>query len=147
MKPIWSFVILLAISAVSLPTASVAQSYQAINRLQVFPLGGGDFEVIEARGEGARGMWCAAADYVKARFGQGTTGRIYVKTARGPSVSRPGRKGVVFTLDPNSLAQPASQSLAVTVRSVGVGLPTNHALQFCRDYLLELDDILYRHKR
>ena len=87
MKRIWSFVILLAISAVSLPTASVAQSYQAINRLQVFPLGGSDFEVIEARGEGARGMWCAAADYVKARFGQGTTGRIYVKTARGPSVS------------------------------------------------------------
>lgn len=147
MKLIWSFFIVIAMGAASAPTPSAAQSYQAINRLQVNPLSGTDFEVIEARGEGARGMWCAAADYVKARYGQGTTGRIYVRDARGPSLTRPGRKGVVFTLDPNSLTQPASQSLSVTVRTVGVGLPTNHALQFCRDYLLELDDILYPLKR
>lgn len=147
MRLIWSFIILAAVSAVSVPTPSWAQSFQAINRLQVYGLSGTDFEVIEARGEGARGMWCAAADYAKARFGQGFRQRIYIKEPRGPSRTVAGRTGVVFTVDAASLGQPASQSLSVTVRTVGVGLPANHAIQFCRDYLLELDDILYPYKR
>ena len=132
--------------AFGLAAPATAQGYQAINRLVVVPLGNGDFEVIEGRGEGARGIWCAAADYVKARNGAGANPRLYVKRARGPAVSVAGRKGVVFTTDAGRLPVAPSQSLSVTVRIPGVGLPTNHAIQFCKDYLIDLEDIFYRRK-
>lgn len=123
-----------------------AQSYTAVNRLQVVPLGGGAFEVIEARGEGARGIWCAAADYVLARDGRGGGKRVYIQRARGPSTVAQGRKGVVFTTNVNALNVEPRQSLSVSVRTAGVGLPVNHAVQFCQDYQIELEDILLRRK-
>ena len=129
-----------------LPLAASAQGYRAVNHLVVMPLQSGDFEVIEARGEGPRGLWCAAADYVLARDGQGAKRRIYVKAPRGPAVTGAGRKGVVFTTDTNRLGATPSQSLSVTVRTPGVGLPVNHAVQFCQDYQIELEDILLRRK-
>lgn len=144
MRAFRSIVILLALSATSLPTSASPQAFEAINRLKVFGIGGTDFEVIEARGEGARGMWCAAADYAKARYGQGFHQRIYVKVPRGPSQTVAGRKGVVFTIDAASLSQPPSSSVSVTTSFVGVSLPANHAIQFCKDYLLDLEDILLR---
>ncbi|MEM7522121.1 MAG: hypothetical protein AAF307_13955 [Pseudomonadota bacterium] len=121
-----------------------AQGYRAVNKLQVVPLNGGAFEVIEARGEGARGIWCAAADYVLARSGGGNGKRLYVKDPRGPAVTAPGRKGVTFTTNPAALGSAPTQSLSITVNTPGVGLPVNHAVQFCRDYQIELDDILFR---
>ena len=127
-------------------TAASAQSYRAINYLVVVPLNATDFEVIEARGEGARGIWCAAADFAEHALRRDRGGRIYVKTARGPSISGVGRKGVVFTTDPNRLDQPPSTSHSVSVRQVGQGLPIHHAAQFCKDYIIELEDILYRRK-
>lgn len=136
----FGFAFLLLGAAVAPPAD--AQGYQAVNRLQVNPLSASDFEVIEGRGEGARGLWCAAADYIKARNGAGANPRIYVKRARGPAATVPGRKGVIYTTDAGSLGAGPSQSLSVTVRSVGVGLPTNHAIQFCKDYLIELEDVL-----
>lgn len=121
---------------------SAGQTFQAVNRLTVVPLGNGAFEVIEAYGEGARGLWCAAADYTLDR---GTTRakRLYVKTARGPSVSGVGRKGVVFTTNKASLGVPAQQSVSVSVRIPGQGLPVLHAYQFCKDYQIEPSDILF----
>ncbi len=132
-----------AILLAALPTLASAQAFKAVNRLTVVPLGGGAFEVIEARGEGARGMWCAAADYALARS-QANGQRLYVKTPRGPAQSVNGRKGVVFTTNEASLGVPTQQSLSVSVRTAGVGLPLHHAYQFCRDYQLDLDDVLYR---
>ncbi len=137
-----TFVWVALVMAMIVPAS--AQTFQAINRLQVVPLNQSDFEVIEARGEGARGIWCAAADYALARFGNTGQQRMYIKSPRGPSVSSAGRKGVVFTMDASSLAVAPSRSLSVTVRTVGVGLTLNHAVQFCRDNLIEPDDILLR---
>ena len=137
---------LAALMAAGLALPATAQGYQAVNRLVVVPLGGGDFEVIEGRGEGARGIWCAAADYIKARQGGGANPRVYVKRVRGPSIAAPGRKGVVFTTDVGALGAAPSQSLSVTTRIAGVGLPANHAIQFCKDYLIELEDIFYRRR-
>jgi hypothetical protein len=119
------------------PAPAMAQFYQAVNRLQVVPLNANDFEVIEARGEGARGIWCAAADYVTQVRGI-TSGRLYVKTPRGRSVSGMGRIGVVFTTNAASLSTPPTTSFSVSVRDAGSGLSVVHALQFCKDYLLEL---------
>ena len=131
----------LFILVVSLAPLSVhAQAYRAENRLIVAPLTNTSFEVIEARGEGPRGIWCAAASYVENRLGTSRAERLYVKTARGPSISGLGRKGVVFTVDASELSVPASQSLSVSVRIPGQGLPIHHARQFCIDYLLDIYD-------
>lgn len=132
------------IFALGLANAATAQTYIAVNRLQVVPIGDGSFEVIEARGEGARGIWCAAADYALSRDRQGAGKRLYVKRARGPSATVQGRKGVVFTTDASTLGTTPAKSLSVTVRTVGVGLPVNHAVQFCRDNIIEPEDILLR---
>ena len=140
----------LALTAVAFATvlagAGAAQTFTAENQLKVVPLNGSDFEVIEARGEGPRGMWCAAADYAVSQGRTGPGQRIYVKTPRGPSVSVAGRKGVVFTTDESRLSQPPSRSLSVGTRTVGEGLPLVHAFQFCRDYQIELGDILFLRK-
>lgn len=143
-----SFIVTGLAMAIGIGFAGVAsaQVYTAVNRLQVVALGNGAFEVIEARGEGARGIWCAAADYVLARDGQGASKRVYVQRVRGPATSAPGRKGVVFTTDTSALGSATKQSLSVTVRTVGVGLPVNHAVQFCKDYQIELEDVLLRRK-
>lgn len=122
-----------------LPLSTSAQSYLAVNRLTVVPLNPTDFEVIEARGEGARGLWCAAANFVQNRFGAPSHSRLYVKSARGPSRSGVGRIGVVFTTDPEGLTP--VQSVSVSLRIVGQSLPLHHALQFCRDYQIEPGDI------
>ncbi|MCX7560857.1 hypothetical protein OS190_14870 [Sulfitobacter sp. F26204] len=134
----------LAFICATLAVPAYAQSYLAVNRLQVVPVGNNAFEVIESRGEGARGMWCAAADFVL--YGQGKKGnqRLYVKVPRGPSATVAGRKGAVFTTDVNSLPNGPKESYSVSVRIAGLGLPVLHAYQFCKDYQIELEDILLR---
>lgn len=129
--------------ALGLPTVVAGQTFKAVNQLTVVPLGNNTFEVIEAYGEGARGLWCAAADYTLNRSPAGAK-RLYVKTARGPSVSGAGRKGVVFTTDEASLGVAPQQAVSVSVRTPGLGLPVAHAYQFCKDYQIEPSDILLR---
>lgn len=139
--------VIAAIFAISLTSGgAMAQTFEAVNRLKIVTLNGSDFEVIEARGEGARGIWCAAADYALNKKRMQRKHRIYVKTERGASVSGAGRKGVVFTTDVDRLPQGPSQSFSVSTRVVGQGLSIVHAYQFCRDNIIEPDDILYRLK-
>lgn len=133
----------LSVFCITFPLAVMAQPYKAINTLSVAPLPNGDFEVIEANGEGARGIWCAAADYVLSRSGNSARGRLYVKTPRGPSVSGAGRIGVVFTTDVERLGVAPQKSYSVSTRIKGLGLPIQHAVAFCRDYQLEPDNIFY----
>ena len=57
-----------AMIAALLPLGASAQSFRADNFLDVVPLSGTTFEVIEANGEGPRGIWCAAADYASKRL-------------------------------------------------------------------------------
>ena len=129
-------VVLAAVIAATLPVAASAQSFRAVNFLDVVPLSRSTFEVIEANGEGPRGIWCAAADYAEKRLR--SYGRIYIAAGRGASRTVAGRKSVVFTTDAGSLSQGPFQSISLSTSRVGVGLPVNHALQFCRidDYEL-----------
>jgi hypothetical protein len=124
-----------------LPLAVSAQTYQAVNLLIVTPLAGGGFEVIEANSEGARGIWCAAASYAEDRLGAPTNAQLYVKMLRAPSVSGLGRRAVVFTIDPSLLSVPPSKSYSVTVDRVGLSLPIGHAIQFCSDYFIDLNNL------
>lgn len=128
----------------ALPFPAMAQSYLAMNQLQVVPISATSFEVIEGRGEGARGMWCAAADYVLNGQRQSGDQRLYVQSVRGPSVTVAGRKGAVFTTDVATLPEGPKKSYSVSVRIAGLGLPLRHAYQFCKDYQIELQDILLR---
>ncbi|WP_370400859.1 hypothetical protein [Sulfitobacter sp. JB4-11] len=127
-------------------TTATAQLFTAENYLKVVPLNAADFEVIEARGEGPRGIWCAAADFGLKRLGLPGTHRIYIKTPRGPSVTVAGRKGIVFTADDRRLSQPPSTSYTLSTRTVGQGLSLAHAIQFCGDNRIEPDDIFLRRK-
>lgn len=129
------------------PAVAAAQSFEAINHLKVYGLSQTSFEVIEARGEGPRGIWCAAADYAINRLGTPRNQRFYVQSPRGKSQSGAGRIGVVFTTDVASLPVEPSRSYSVTVDRPGLGLPIYHANQFCNDYEIELDSILFRHHR
>ena len=132
----------LALAAIlsAVPLVAFAQSFTAVNELQVIPLSDASFEVIEDHGEGARGMWCAAAEFAEERLGTPSAAEIYVKSPRGPSISGVGRTGVVFTLNDAELSEPAFKSYSVSVRNVGQALPVGHAIQFCKDYILELKD-------
>ncbi|MEM9968077.1 MAG: hypothetical protein AAF755_08265 [Pseudomonadota bacterium] len=131
--------------AVLFPLSTAAAPYEAPNSLKVFPLTSGGFEVVEARGQGAMGIWCAASSYVIDRLSPPGRTRLYVKTARGPSVSVAGRKGVAFTIDPADLSVTPSTSHSVSVRQVGRSLPIYHAVQFCREDVIKLEEILFRH--
>lgn len=117
-----------------LPFSAAAQAYRADNWLTVVPLNAYDFEVIEDRGEGARGIWCAAAEFADKVLSLPGDQRLYVKTARGPSISGAGRTGVVFTADPARVSGEVGRANSVSVSRAGLGLPVFHALQFCRNW-------------
>ncbi len=126
--------LIIASLCASLPIAANAQAFRAESHLIVAPLNGKDFEVIEARGEGPRGIWCAAADFAKSRLGSSGGTRLYIKSGRGPSVAAPGRKGVVFTTDQARIDSKPSRGYSVSVTKVGYNLSVGHAYGFCQDY-------------
>ncbi len=123
-----------------LPLQAAAQAYRAENWLVVVPLNAHDFEVIEDRGEGARGIWCAASDFAQTVLALPPAERLYIKTPRGPSVSGAGRRGVVFTTQAGRAGPDVGPSYSVSVRRAGENLPSHHARQFCRKDLIELED-------
>ncbi len=123
----------LVLAGVGLAAPLAAQGYRAENRVTVNPLPGGSFEVIEGGGYGARGMWCAAADYARDVLGARGTARVYVKRARGPSQTVPGRKGAVFTLDPTGLDPVPVTITGSSTRRPGSNLSVDHAYSFCAD--------------
>lgn len=136
--------ILMAATVVALPVTAQAQSFRAINDLTVVPLGGASFEVIEAYGEGPRGMWCAAAEFAIHRLG--AKDRVYIRAARGPARSVSGAKSVVFTTDPASLPREPFKSYSISTSQVGMGLPVEHAFQFCRKDEFEPDFSVFDHR-
>ncbi|WP_390912791.1 hypothetical protein [Pseudosulfitobacter sp. SM2401] len=128
--------VMIAATCAAFGTAASANGFYLDPRLDVNPVSATQFEVIEGRGEGARGMWCAAALHSVNQLGV-QRGRIYVAQARGLAVTAQGRKGVVFSTQAVGDAGP---SPSVTVRQVGANLPVQHALQFCRDYDINSSD-------
>lgn len=118
------------IAAVALGAAgpTSAQSFKAENRVLVTPLADGLFSVPSATDMGARGTWCAAADYAMDVLGASGTSRIYVRvppqTNSGP---------VVFGMTPGNAAPVGVVGLSAGLRSVGGNLSVDHAFQFCYD--------------
>lgn len=102
------------------------------DRLIVNRIDRSDFEVVETHNMDARAFWCGAASQLERREGRPGTTPIYIKSPRGPSVTAPGRNGVVFTTDPAGLG-PVPDMRSVNVSRAGQMLKAYQARGFCRD--------------
>ncbi|MEL7099219.1 MAG: hypothetical protein AAGM84_10365 [Pseudomonadota bacterium] len=122
----------LALAALLPASLSAATIGEELSRLVINPINGTDFEVIETQTMGAAEFWCAAASFNEVRQGRSGLIDLYVKRPRGPSITQPGRKGVIFTTDPSGLPQSAG-SLTLTVSQPGASLRSVQARRYCRD--------------
>ena len=122
-------VLLLCLLPVLGRTATLGEEdSMVINRLNAT-----DFEVIEERSFGTAGFWCGAATYTERRQGRSETTPLYVKRPRGPSLTVPGRQGVVFTTDATGLPPADPGRVTLTVERAGATLKSAQARRYCRD--------------
>ncbi len=122
------FTVLIAALFVAAPVS--AQSFFAENRVVVNGTAGG-FEVSGGGGYGARGMWCAAADFARDVLGAAGVDRIYIAQGRTPGFGQ--RAPVRFTLDPTGLLPKPVFVVSASLRQAGSNLSVDHAYQFCAD--------------
>lgn len=125
MRPVW-IVVVIALCA----GPAAAQTFRAENRVLVTPVAGG-FEVANGGGFGARGMWCAAADFARRVRGARGTDRIYIAEGRKPGLGQ--RAPVRFTLDPTGLNPSPVTIVGSSLRRAGSTLSVDHAYVFCAD--------------
>ncbi|WP_050930256.1 hypothetical protein [Aestuariivita boseongensis] len=108
-----------------------AQAFTAKNRLTVAPVSNSVFEVVGLPGSGASHFWCAAGEYALAQ-GAASSARIYLASGRQPSVSRPGRTAVRFTLAPDAAGvTPLAPQLTLSVDVPGDNLSVAAAREYC----------------
>lgn len=122
----------LACVAAVLSAPSYAGTLGEEAKIVIKPINETDFEVIEDVQTLPRGFWCGAANYVEVRTNRSQMTPIYLKSARGPSVTTPGRNGVVFTTSPAGLPE-VGQMLTVDVNTPGQSMQSYQARGFCRD--------------
>ena len=109
-----------------------------MNRHEVFPVSDTVWEVVSEVGSSAADYWCGAGDFAQRVLGTPAAQRIYIWKAIGPSVTRPGRKAVQFSLTPPPGAD-TSTGYSLTVRRAGDNLARHAAVQYC--YQFDGDDI------
>ena len=131
---------LVSLLAITVAAPVLAQTFRAVNRLYVVPLSADTFEVIEDRGVGGRGLWCAASDYVRAIGRDSSRKRMYILEPRGDAKTVPNRKSVVFTLAPDDKLRNTPPSYSVSVTRAGENLEVGHAYTFCQAIIDELFD-------
>ncbi len=120
--------LILALPIAALASVASAQNFKADNRVTVAPAGANSFAVSAGNRYGARGAWCAAADYAMDVLGQPGTQRIFVQQPKTSPSST-----VVFGLDPAGAAPAAVSSTGAALRVAGSSLSIDHAFQFCAD--------------
>ena len=124
----WMMAIPLALAGF-VPAAEAAP-FRAENRVTVTSAELG-FDVRGDAGFGARGMWCAAADYARRALGVAGTERIYIAEARTPGL---GQRGPVrFTLDAGTLPRSEVFIVGSSLSTLGANLSVDHAYSFCAD--------------
>lgn len=107
-----------------------AQAFQAENGVNVKPAGNG-FLVTGDAGLGARGIWCAAADYARSNGGARDAQRLYIAEGRKAGLGQ--RVPVAFTLDPTGLTPTSVLILSTSIARAGANLSIGHAYSFCAD--------------
>ncbi|MEM1073236.1 MAG: hypothetical protein AAF665_17925 [Pseudomonadota bacterium] len=133
--------LVIAMCSIAIAVPAAAAAFRAVNWLYVVPVSQDSFEVLEDRGQGARGMWCAAADYARAAGLYSPQKRMYILEPRGPSRTTPNAIGVVFTTNPDDSIKDTPSSYSVTVKRKGENLLIGHAYEFCRQ---PFDDVFDR---
>ena len=118
----------LVAALIAVASTATAQSYRAENRVTVTAQSGGLFSVPAATRFGARGAWCAAADYAENVLGASGTSRLYVRI---PQTTNSGP--VVFGLTPGNTTPVGVQGTTAALRTAGSNLSVDHAIQFCAD--------------
>ena len=108
--------------------AADANTYRADNRVVVTETGAGTFSLPSTGKYGARGAWCAAAEYATDVLGASGTTRLYVLE---PAVTNSGPVG--FGLDPRGTTPVAVLGTTAALRTAGSNLSIDHAQQFCQD--------------
>lgn len=113
-------------------TSTSAQTFRAENRVIVTPQANGLFSVSAGNYWGARGAWCAAADYAMDVLGASGTTRLYVRV---PTTTPSG--AVTFGLTPGDTTPIGVVSVSASLRTAGSNLSVDHAFQFCYDARLQ----------
>ncbi|MBD3662522.1 hypothetical protein [Sulfitobacter aestuariivivens] len=112
-----------------LPAATLGEE----DGITVNRLNQNDFEVIDGSFSGvAEYFWCGAATFVERRSGLPGLTEIYIKQPIGPSVTTPGRKGVVYSLSDAGLP-PGQDSLTLSLDRAGAMMTAVKARSYCRD--------------
>lgn len=103
-----------------------AQTYEAQNGVRVTG-SANSFTVSGGNGYGARGVWCAAADFARVVAGASTAQRLYV-TSSGSST-----RNVRFSLSPRGLSPQTVTSIGSSISTPGANLTIGHAIGYCAD--------------
>ena len=117
-----------------LPSLAIAQSFFFLERytIPVNQIDATTFETVDADGAGGTQHWCAAGIYASKVLGLKKV-FLFIKQPLGPSVTVPGRKGVVFSTEP---VPGATQSYSEGVRKAGKTFSLSHASALCwGDYI------------
>ena len=119
-----------AVAAVLLAGAASAQTFKAENGVLVNPIANG-FSVTGDAGLGARGIWCAAADYARRHVGARSAQRLYIAEGRTAGLGQ--RSPVQFTLSSEGLTPSSVFVLGASLSKAGANLSVGHAYSFCAD--------------
>ncbi len=110
-----------------------AAAWWAFNRHEVFPVSETSWEVVARVGTSAADYWCGAGDFAQRVMGVPAASRIYIWKAVGPSVNRPGKKAVQFSLSPPPGAD-TTTGYSLSVKRAGDNLARHAAVQYCYQY-------------
>lgn len=119
-------------------TPSLGFAWWAMNRHEVFPVSDTVWEVVSEVGSSAADYWCGAGDFAQRVMGTPAAERIYMWRGIGPSVNRPGKNAIQFSLTPPPGAD-TTPRLSLSLNAPGDNLARHSAVQYC--YQLDGPDI------
>lgn len=125
--------VLSAVILAFIPVAGSSATTGEEDTIVINPINATDFEVLEDMSSDAGYYWCGAATFIERRSGRSGLTEVYIKRPRGPSVTAPGRTGVVFSTSSAGLPADGGNRVTVTVDRPGVMLKSVQARRYCRD--------------
>ena len=98
--------------------------------LRVFPVTSTTVEVLLDDFAGPTEVWCVAAAYADQVLGHSRAGDLWLQSSLAPSPNVPGRRSVVFSIEPIT---PEVQVFSFSLRSVGARRSMATAQTVCQE--------------